>query len=45
MFKIKFNNLSEIINQIDKLRKTPINYPSVFSTLKKMFLFFFYIYL
>ena len=40
MLKIKFYNLKKIVNYIRKLKTTPLNYPSVFNSVKKMILFF-----
>ena len=40
MLKIKFYNLKKIFEYIGKIRTKPINYPSVFSSVKKMILFF-----
>ncbi|MBU1078002.1 MAG: PASTA domain-containing protein [Spirochaetes bacterium] len=41
MLKIKFYNLKKIFKQIGKLKTEPVNYPSVFNSIKKMSLFFF----
>ena len=40
MLKIKFYNLKKIFGYINKLKTQPLNYPSVFSSMKKMILFF-----
>ena len=40
MLKIKFYNLKKVFNYIRKLKTTPLNYPSVFNSVKKMVLFF-----
>lgn len=39
MFNLRFHNLRKILDYIREIRNKPIAYPSVFSTLKKMFLF------
>lgn len=40
MLKIKFYNLKKIFKKINKMQTEPLNYPSVFSSIKKMILFF-----
>ncbi len=40
MLKIKFYNLKRILNYVRKLKTTPVNYPSVFNSIKKMMLYF-----
>ncbi|MDD5067536.1 MAG: PASTA domain-containing protein [bacterium] len=40
MLKIKFTNFKKIMDYINQLKQTPLGYASVFSSLKKMVLFF-----
>ena len=40
MAQFKSENLKKIINYVDELKQKPIHYPSVFSSIKKMTLFF-----
>ncbi len=40
MLKIKFYNLKKIFKKVNELKTMPVDYPSVFSSIKKMVLFF-----
>jgi len=40
MLKIKFQNLKKVFHYINRLKTTPVNYSSIFNSIKKMVLFF-----